>query len=221
MEINFKDFFLLMIRRIPLLLLGFVVGFAAFYSYTKVTEVPMYACEVTMIVNAAPNTIATTGTIKASQDLAQAYIAIMKDYSFSEKIREKLPVSNDSTVAQIRKSMTLSAVDNSQILSVRVKTSSPQSSYEIARTIEQLAPAVLRQYFDDTGSIVVLHNAGKPTAPLPSNLKLNSVMGGVIGFVLAACITLLVAKLDRRIRSEEDIMATTRYPILGSISHAE
>ena len=221
MEINFRDFFLLMIRRLPILLIGFVIGFVSFFTYTKITEVDRYTCEVTMHVNAASDISQNTGTLAASRDLTEAYIAIMKDYSFSEKIEENLTTDIGYSADQIRRTLSMDAVDNSQILAVKVTTSSAKDSYLIAKVIEEIAPNTLRQYFDDTGSIVVLRSAKKPTAPEPSNLVVNSALGAVVGFVLSACIVLLVAKLDKRIRNEEDIRNCTKYPVLGIISKVE
>lgn len=221
MEINFRDFFLLMLRRIPVLILGLVIGFMSFFAYTKLTEVPQYSCEVTMIVNAAPDTIATSGTIAASQQLTKAYIGIMKDLSFSEKVVKELPVEVNYTAAMVRRSMRMEAVDDTQILSVVVTTHSAKNSYEIARAIEEIAPNTLRQYFDDTGSIVILHSAKRPKAPLASNITINSALGAVVGLVLSACIVLMIAKLDKRIRSEEDIRSFTVYPVLGTINTVE
>ena len=43
----------------------------------------------------------------------------------------------------------------------------------------------------------------------------------LIGFVMAVLIVFLVEKLDKRIRSEEDIMSVTKCPILGMISRVE
>ena len=221
MEINFRDFFLLMIRRLPILFIGFVVGFVSFFSYTKITEVKKYSCEVTMHVNAASDISATTGTLAASRDLTEAYIAIMKDYSFSEKIGKSLTTDIGYSVQQIRRTLSMDAVDNSQILKVRVTTSSARDSYLIAKVIEEIAPNTLRQYFDDTGSIVILTSAKRPTEPEPSNLAINSALGAIVGLVLSACIVLVVAKLDKRIRSEEDIRNCIKYPVLGMISSVE
>lgn len=221
MEINFKDFFLLMIRRLPILLIGFAVGFASFFGYTKLTEVKKYTCEITMHVNAASDISQNTGTLAASRDLTQAYIAIMKDYSFSEKIEEKLTTDIGYSAAKIRRTLSMDAVDDSQILAVRVTTTSARDSYVIAKVIEEIAPSTLRQYFDDTGSIVILRSAEKPTSPEPSNLAVNSALGAIVGFVLSVCIILLVAKLDKRIRNEEDIRSCVKYPVLGMISNVE
>lgn len=221
MEINFKDFFILMIRRIPILIIGFAVGFASFFGYTKLTEVKRYTCEVTMHVNAASDISQNTGTLAASRDLTEAYIAIMKDYSFSEKISKALTTDIGYSVPRIRRTLSMDAVDNSQILAVKVTTSSARDSYLIAKAIEEIAPNTLRQYFDDTGSIVILTSAEKPTAPQPSNIAVNSALGAVVGFVLSACIVLLVAKLDKRIRNEEDIRSCVKYPVLGVISNVE
>ncbi len=221
MEINIREFLLLMVRRIPFLILGALVGLMAFFGYTKMTEVTKYSCEITMIVNAAPETSATLGTINASQELAKAYIAIMKDVSFAQKVEARLPQITDYTPDQIRRTLAMDTRDDSQILVVRVTTPSAQDSYNIAKVIEEIAPTTLRQYFDDTGAIVMLRNAQKPTTANASNVKINSFLGAIVGLVIAGVIVFLVAKLDKRIRSEEDIASVTKYPVLGVISRVE
>ena len=217
MEINFHDFFALVFRRLPFLILGLLLGFGSFFGYTKLTEVRNYTCEITMHVNAASDISATTGTLAASRDLAAAYIAIMKDYSFSEKIEAALETDIGYSAAKIRRSLSMEAVDKSQILAVRVKTPSARDCYLIAKVIEEIAPNTLRQYFDDTGSIVILRSAEKPTVPEESKIAVNSALGAIVGFVLSACIVLLVAKLDKRIRNDEDIRSCVKYPVLGMI----
>lgn len=221
MEINVRDFLLLMVRKIPFLLLGAVIGLSMFFGYTKMTEVPKYTCEVTMIVNAAPESSATLGTINASQELAKAYIAIMKDISFAQKVEAELPRVTDYAPDKIRRTLSMSTRDDSQILVVNVTTNSAQDSYNIAKIIEEIAPTTLRQYFENTGAIVILRNAQKPTEPNASNIQVNTILGAIIGFVIAGIIILLIAKFDKRIRSEEDIAGVTDYPILGVISRVE
>ena len=221
MEISIREFFYLMLDKLYILILCAVIGFAGFYGYAKITEIPSYTCEVTMIVNASPDTAATSGTIKASQDLAKAYIGIMKDYSFSEKIAESLPKKSEMSINQIRKSLSMEAVDESQILAVSVTTTSKENSYNIAKVIEEIAPTVLRRYFDDTGTIVILNDAKMPTTANASSVKIKGVIGAVIGFAVAAGVLLLIAKLDKRIRTEEDIAVSTNYPVLGTIGSVE
>ncbi len=216
-EISVKDFFLLMLDKIFVLILSAIIGFAAFFGYAKITEVPSYTCTITMIVNTAPNQSISTGTIAASQDLVKAYIAIMKDLSFVEKISNAMPESSSLTVDDIRRSMSMQAVDESQILAVDVTTDSARDSYIIAKKIEEIAPKTLRKYFDDTGSIVVLRDAKMPKEPNPSSTNVKGVLGALIGFAVAVSVILLIAKLDRRVKSEEDIAFMTKYPLIGTI----
>lgn len=138
-----------------------------------------------------------------------------------EKIKANLPAANNCSISRIQSAVTAVAVDKSQILSIKAKSDSAQDSFEIARAIERIAPTVLRQYFDDTGSIVILRSASRPVTPAPSNAAVNAAMGGLVGLVIAVCIVLLFFKLDRRIRNEEDITSMIKYPILGIISRAE
>ncbi len=221
MEMNIRDFFVLMLRRILFLILGAAIGFGAFFAVTKVTEVPQYVCEITMVVNADSETSATLGTINASRALTESYISIMKDFAFAQKIKEALPKETDYTVRQINRCLSAYSKDDSQILAVTVTTTSAKDSYNIAKVIETIAPNTLRQYLDNTGSIQPLLSAYEPKNPEASNIGINSFLGAIIGFVMAVLIVFLVEKLDKRIRSEEDIISVTKCPILGMISRVE
>lgn len=221
MEMNIRDFFVLMFRRIFFLILGAAIGFSAFFAITKVTEVPQYVCEITMVVNADSETSATLGTINASRALTDSYIAIMKDKAFAQQIKAELPASTKYSVGQISRSLSAHSKDDSQILAVTVTTSSAQDSYNIAKVVQRIAPNTLRTYLDNTGSIQPLLNAQKPSSPQPSNIAINSFLGAILGFVMAVLIVFLVEKLDKRIRSEEDILSVVRCPILGTIGRVE
>ena len=221
MEMNIRDFFMLMFRRILFLILGAVIGFGTFFAITKVTEVPQYVCEITMVVNADSETSATLGTINASRALTESYIAIMKDKAFAQQIKAELPASTDYSVSKISSSLSAYSKDDSQILAVTVKTASAQDSYNIAKVIQRIAPNTLRTYLDNTGSIQPLLSAQKPTSAQPSNIAINSFLGAILGFVMAVLIVFLVEKLDKRIRTEEDILSVVKCPILGAISRVE
>ena len=221
MEMNIRDFFVLMLRRILFLILGAAIGFGAFFAVTKFTEVPQYVCEITMVVNADSETSATLGTINASRALTESYIAIMKDKAFAQQVKAELPEATKFSVNQISRSLSAYSKDDSQILAVTVTTTSVQDSYNIAKVIQEIAPNTLRKYLDNTGSIQPLLSAQKPTAPEASNIAINSFLGAIIGFVMAVLIVFLVEKLDKRIRSEEDIISVAKCPILGMISRVE
>ena len=222
MEFNFKDLLFIIARRAVALVLALVIGAFAAFLYASFIATPRYDCEVTLVVNADPSTTATTGTIAASENLVKAYIATMKDYSFAQMIKRELPASCDGySVSDIRDSMTLSSVDNSQILSVKITTTSSNDSYQIAKIIEENAPFTLRSYFDNAGSIVVLRRAEIQKNPSAPNIQLTTVLGAILGFAIIFIIVVALEMLDKRIKTEEDIEKYVKYPILGTINKLE
>ena len=69
--------------------------------------------------------------------------------------------------------------------------------------------------------LFVVMNIGEPKAgvQIAPNIMTNTLLGGVIGAVLPYAFFLVLAVLDTRIKSEEDIKNKFKYPILGQIPH--
>lgn len=70
------------------------------------------------------------------------------------------------------------------------------------------------------GGTQIVQFAAVPTDPVNSPLSRNLVLAIVVGSILGLAAALLAENLDRSIKSPDDVVALTDYPVLGSIPMA-
>ncbi len=67
------------------------------------------------------------------------------------------------------------------------------------------------------GNVEVAQAATAPTGPSSPKIARNTILGGVLGLLLGLAITILLERLDRRIREPKDLEALYNLPLLGVV----
>jgi capsular polysaccharide biosynthesis protein len=92
----------------------------------------------------------------------------------------------------------------SRRLTVTVKHAAPILARDLANTISETACAYIAET-KGTEVAKVADSADTPPRPASPNIRLNTVVGGLLGIVLVAITALLVAVLDDSCQSDEDL----------------
>ena len=71
------------------------------------------------------------------------------------------------------------------------------------------------------GSVETIGEARVPLAASGPSVKKYTVIGALLGFVVAAAIVIIIKLLDNRINSSEDIKNKFSIPVLGEIPDLE
>lgn len=64
-------------------------------------------------------------------------------------------------------------------------------------------------------NIVVLNTASEPTAPSSPKIAVNTLIGAVLGAIIAAFVTMVAELADRKVRSTSDLVTLLRVPVIG------
>ena len=164
-------------------------------------------------------------TMSWAQKVMNSYIEILTLDSFAEKVNDDLHTNFPELSEQyggnkgmIKGAITLAAHEDSNLFDLTVRTGSIDCTYEIARSIEKLAPIQIADITNNKDSIIVVDDADKPTVPSNSNrLVRNAVIGFLIGALIAYVIFFVIELLDVRIKNEEDLVSNYEVPLLGTI----
>lgn len=121
-----------------ILLVALVAGAAAFFFSRRMT--PYYQSSTTVLVNAAPATKATDySSVMMSEQLTSTYSQMMaKDPVLNEVISQLL--LNMSTT-DLKKMITVAAVNNTQLIQVTVESTDPVLSANIANAVATISAA--------------------------------------------------------------------------------
>lgn len=220
-ELNLRELFSLIVRRLWLIVLSAVVVAAMAYVYTAKFVTPLYRTSVTIYVN---NTIygekdgISSNDLTTSQKLVATYAQVIKSQSFLEKVSQS--VDNQISATQIGEGLTTKSMSGTEMLSVTVSNADPELATKIANIIAELAPVEVPKIADGSSARVVDY-AKVPTSPYSPSYTKNVTLGACIGAMLVIFILVIQVLLDLHVKGEEDLRRYSDAPVLGHIPHYE
>lgn len=189
------------------------------FLYTEFMVVPTYTSSGKLAVyNRSSEAQETLGgyaatDYTASVKLVNTCIDIMKQPQFLDRVRAQLSTSDAAALSLGKISMT--AVDETEILSIKVTDTNPYRAQRMADAILKVAPTEIKEHIF-VGNITSIYSA--TTAVQRSNQMSVRVMGGaLLGMVLAILLILLADLFNTTINSGEEISQQYGLPVLGNI----
>lgn len=217
-EINFKEIFSLLKKRIWLILICAVLAGALVLTYTALFVTPMYTAKISASINNKAVNSGDTGM--ASSDLAVAiqlantYVEIIKNDVILEPIIEEYDL--DMTTDELRNMISAEVIDDTQLFKVEIESPSPTLAKKIATAIRDVAERDIPGLMQ--GSTPKFLGEPKvsqtPTSP---NYAVNGIIGVLAGAILAAIGVIVASLLDVRVKCEEDLEKICPIPVLGMI----
>ena len=112
--------------------------------------------------------------------------------------------------------VTMGSKNQTELLKIRVVSTNPRDAFVLVQTIISLAPDEISWVFEG-GSLKTLDYPAYSPSPLPNNTVRNTLLGGIIGFIIAFAGVFIVELSDKRIKSHNDLSDKYDYYILGEI----
>ncbi|MGN0456359.1 MAG: YveK family protein [Acutalibacteraceae bacterium] len=217
-EIDLRFIFEIMKKNIiPLVLVTVIAGAASFFG-SMVFIQKQYEADAMLIVNNKRSDTTAVGSaeIIAAQNLAEVYSIIIKSDTVLQQVIDDLKLS--MTYEQLKKSITVSAIDKTQVISIKMRSTDPEFAKEIIADVVKVAPPVIKEKVD-AGSVNVISEArvsnnGNAVSP---SLSKNAMFGALIGLVITLAIVFIKAFFRNTLKTENDITNTLGIPLLGII----
>lgn len=219
-EIDVGEVFKVLLKRAWIIVLCALLIGGGTLLYTAKFVTKMYSAEVTMYVN---NNSGNTDTVSSSNlavalQLVNTYVNIIQSDTVLEKVIEHTGLS--LTPGQVRKMLTAESINDTEMFAVRITSPDPQMSADIANAIAQIAPAEISNIIEGS-SAKVIDYAKVPTSRVSPSYTANTILGTLIGGILAALFFVVCYLVDGRIRSEEELAKICSIPVLGAIPDFE
>lgn len=167
--------------------------------------------------------LANGGTYAQNQMLTFAQLATSSAVLQPVIDSQNLP----SSVANLKRSITVTIPQNTLILKIRVAAPSGPEAADIANAVARNLKTVVRAVTPKptTGASPNIDASLVDTAVAPRfqtspNKTKDAAMGGAAGLVLGTFLAMVSALADNRVRNEDDIARLTSLPILGSVPRA-
>ena len=163
---------------------------------------------------------ATDNNNLSAQDL-QAGAFLVKDYKeiitsndvLSEVIKdEKL----NMTEADLAKMISVNIPTDTRLISISVNAKTGQDAQTLANKVREVASEKIKKV-TKVEDVTTLEEAKLPESPSSPNIKLNVLLGAVLGAFLAVVGVLVREILDDRVRRPEDVEDVLGMTLLGII----
>ncbi len=182
--------------------------------------VPTYTSNGTIYVNCMSESdySATEGIsqyeIESSRALSMTYMEILRGRSFLESV--SADIGYKYSWREISAMISVSSVNNTELLSLNITSYSPEDSYIICKSILDKAPSKMLSIFK-RGDVEIIDDANMPLNPSKVGLSKMLLIGIIIGFIIAFAIVILIQMYDTRIRNSEELSYRYKASILGEI----
>ncbi|WP_307588616.1 YveK family protein [Paenibacillus wynnii] len=204
-EINLKELFSVITRRLWIVLLstallGFLGGL-----YSSIPETPMYASSARLML------------ASGSPEMLSTLRALLREPVVMEKAIKDLNLK--MSVGALRENVSVGSVDNSIITIVTVFDANPKLTAGMANAVVKAFTDEAKKKLQFYGASVLSDAVTSPD-PVPINPPSNRALylGIIMGLVIGVGITFLLDSLDDTLRSEDDLEKYLGIKPLGSVS---
>ena len=177
---------------------------------------PMYKSSTTVYVmnSRDSDSSLSSSDVQIASYIRKDYEQLIKSRDVLEKTIEDLGL--DMTDSQLSASISVTSPSDSRILTITVTNSDPNKAQLIADKIRENSATQIVEIMG-IEAVNTVDMAYFPTSPSSPNIKKNTVLGALLGFVLTCAVIIIVSLLNDHINTVEDVEKYLNLSVLGSI----
>ncbi len=220
-SINFMELLQQIRRHLYLFIIAVLVAGAVGYAISAYLITPEYESAVMMIVNTKQEntTVVTNDNITSAKNLVSTYSIIVKSNTVLDQIIDRLDLDMD--YGELYNMISVSAVDDTQIMRIAVRSEDPKVATQIVEQVSEIAPDIIVDAAE-AGSCKVISKVMESEEPVSPNVTRNTVLAMILGLMFAIIFVVLRAVTKEvRIIDDGDVQRFLDLPVIGVIPEVE
>jgi capsular polysaccharide biosynthesis protein len=216
-QVDLKILIQALLSRWPLFAASFLVGGILLFAVSQFLLPKMYLSSIELFVNNTDiksSSDLTSGDIDASQKLANTYIVILKNPAVLGQVAEE--ISDSMTVEDLSRSISMGAVENTEVVRISATTKDPALSTKICNAYADIAPEVLERVVQ-AGSVEIIGAAAANNEPVSPNVLKNTAIGALAALFIALVCAYIAFAFDNTVKGGFDLRQRFDVPVLGEI----
>lgn len=215
-EINLMEFFDYYLARV-VYVLATIFAFVLLGSiYSLVIKTPLYQSSTTVVLARESDDTQkyTQSDVLLNQNLVPTYSNIIKSRSVLRQVisKEKL----DYTTDELSSLITVSSVENTEIIKVTVKNKDRELAKKIANAIVPVFSNKVKGFYN-IDNVSVLDTAELASKPCNINYSKELIIYVMLGFILSSGVIFVIYYFDTTIKSTSDIEDKLKLTVLGTV----
>ena len=213
-EIDLKELLLELIDHWVQIVLATILAAVILFGYTYFLVTPQYTSTSILYVLSASTSITSISDIQIGNYLTADYIEVVSGRPVLDQVIENLGLDMD--YATLYEKVSLTNPDDSRLLEITVTDEDPQLAKEIADEIAEVSADYISQKMDQDPPSIIQYGYVAEDASSPNIMK-NTIIGAMIGFVLAVGIICISYLMNDTILSPEDLEKRVGLNVLASL----
>lgn len=212
LEIDLKELFFELLSHWKILAFSTIMAASIALAASKFILVPQY--ESTSALYVLSNSITSLADIQIGSSLTNDYIVVVKGRPILDQVIENLNL--DETYDSLVDKITLENPSDSRILEITVRDTDPNHAKAIADEMASVASDYISIKMDQSAPTTI-QNGYADGDPVSPHVGMNTLIGAMVGFLLAAAIITISYLLDDTIMTSEDVEQKLGMNLLGSL----
>lgn len=217
--ISLKEIFQTLKQRWRMLVLIPLLAMLAGALISSFLLTPMYERSTEILVNQTESDgQLTQNNVRTNIEVIGTYTNIIESSRILAPVAEHEEINY--TVSELKNMMSVTAPNNSQVMSVTIEADDPYIATLIVNEIAELFVEDLPSIYTGAENVNILTAAevGENPSPSSPNTILNMAIAFVVGLMGAVGLAFLFEYLDTTVKTEKDIENILNLPVLGAVS---
>ena len=191
-------------------ILAAIIGFAV----SEFLITPKYESVSQMYVFTKSTSITSLADLQTGTNLTSDYKVVVAGRPVLEQVINNLGL--DETYSSLGQKINVTNPDDSRILQITVTDEDPDRAKIIADEMAEVASAFISEKMDQSPPTIIQYGYSDG-APVSPNIKKNTVIGAMLGFLLAAALVVISYLRNDSIMSAEDVEKKLGLNVLGTL----
>lgn len=211
-EFDLRELFFVLWRRILVIIACGLAGAIVALLFTIYMIKPLYRSSSMIYIFSKTTTVTSAIDLQIGKQLTVDFEILGKSRPVLEKVISDLQLDTDYD--SLLKTISVENPSDSRIIKITARNEDPQLACDIANSLaDNLAARVAE--VTDTAKPSSVEKAVPAVRPISPNKKKNTMLGGLIGAVLAIAVILFMYYSDMSLRNEDDVR---KYLGLGTLA---
>ena len=216
-EINLGELFQLLKQNIKMIVISILIGIIVLGIMTVFFIDKKYESTSKLFLKPDVTEGITDYTqINSNNLMVNNYIEMLKGNNIQSQAADELNMET----SKVKAALTISNQANTQIISITATTTDPELSKQIVDAVVKVFRKEVKETLN-VNNIAVVDQAEVATAPVSPNLKINLIIGALLGGFISVGYLFIKFMLDTHIHNKEEAEKYLGIPMLGSIPYFE
>lgn len=186
---------------------------------TRVFLTPQYQSTTKMYILAQQdNKTLTNSDLQASEQLTQDCAEMIQSRQVAEAAISQLGL--DLTAEELLIKVTVTTSTDTRIVTIDVQDEDPYLACDIANAVRNIAADTIQNVMNIEAANV-FEEANIPETPISPSTMRNTLIGAILGFIIAVAAILISYLMNDTIRTSDDVERYLHLSTLGTIPLAE